>query len=248
MKRQWHMITIVIAPVFWFLFFLFFLIFDVLYRLTYWLFGYAGLHRAVTYSNLSLMFLVRCIGVRYKKEGLDELPDNEPIIVVANHQSMFDLPPFFWYLRRKHPKFISKKEIGKGIPGVSFNLRKGGHVLIDRKNRDEALQQIHLMADYMKDKKRAVVIFPEGTRSNSARPLAWRPGGLTTLLERLPQVAVLPVSISNSWKVMMYNGYYFPFGTIITLRFHPVMRQGELPTTDFITSIRNQIEDHLPAS
>ena len=40
---------------------------------------------------------------------------------------------------RTHPKFISKKELGRGFPSVSYNLRVGGSALIERKNPRQAL-------------------------------------------------------------------------------------------------------------
>ena len=46
---------------------------------------------------------------------------------------MYDISPIMWYLRKHHVKFVAKKELGKGIPSVSYNLRHGGSILIDRK-------------------------------------------------------------------------------------------------------------------
>jgi 1-acyl-sn-glycerol-3-phosphate acyltransferase len=71
----------------------------------------------------------------------------KPLIIVANHQSTYDIPPIIWYLKKFHPKFISKKHLGKGIPGVSYNLRNGGSVLIDRRRRDEAIKLIKIFAE-----------------------------------------------------------------------------------------------------
>ena len=45
-------------------------------------------------------------------------------------------------MRKWHPKFISKKELGKGIPSVSYNLKYGGSALIDRKDPKQALPEI----------------------------------------------------------------------------------------------------------
>ena len=53
-------------------------------------------------------------------------------------------------MRQFHPKFISKKELGKGIPSVSFNLRHGGSALIDRKNPMQAVEAIRKLALYCK--------------------------------------------------------------------------------------------------
>ena len=71
---------------------------------------------------------------------------------------MYDIPPIIWYLRKYHPKFISKIELGKGIPSVSYNLRHGGSVLIDRKNPRQSLPAIMKFADYIREKNRAAVI------------------------------------------------------------------------------------------
>ena len=65
-----------------------------------------------------------------------------PLIIVSNHQSMNDIPPIIWYMRKYHPKFVSKIELGKGIPSVSYNLRHGGSALIDRKDSKQALVAI----------------------------------------------------------------------------------------------------------
>ena len=68
---------------------------------------------------------------------------NVPVVFVANHQSLYDIPPFIWFMRSNHPKFISKIELAKGIPSVSYNLRHGGAALIDRKNPRQSFSFAH---------------------------------------------------------------------------------------------------------
>ena len=77
------------------------------------------------------------------------MPESGPLIIVTNHQSMYDIPPLIWYLRKYHPKFVSKKELGKGIPSVSFNLRHGGSALIDRKDRRQARAELERLGAYI---------------------------------------------------------------------------------------------------
>ena len=90
-----------------------------------------------------------------------------------------------WYLRRHHVKFVSKQELGRGIPCVSYNLRHGGSVLIDRKNPRQALPAMLNFAEYIEKTKRAAVIFPEGTRSKDGRPKPFKTKGLEVLLKKL---------------------------------------------------------------
>jgi len=70
------------------------------------------------------------------------VPAVDVVLVVANHQSMFDIPILGALLFSNFPKYISKRELGRGIPSVSYNLRRGGHVLIDRGDAPSALVAI----------------------------------------------------------------------------------------------------------
>lgn len=96
--------------------------------------GYNAHKRSVSILNWFLMRCTNILGTRYTFKNPHEISTNRPLIIVSNHQSMYDIPPIIWYMRKHHPKFVSKIELGKGIPSVSFNLRHGGSVLIDRKD------------------------------------------------------------------------------------------------------------------
>ena len=61
------------------------------------------------------------------------IPTDRPLLFIANHQSTFDIPGLIWFLRKYHPVFVSKKELAKGVPSISYNLRHSGAALIDRK-------------------------------------------------------------------------------------------------------------------
>ncbi|NJK83130.1 MAG: hypothetical protein HC912_04220 [Saprospiraceae bacterium] len=79
------------------------------------------------------------------------LPTNRPMIIVSNHQSMFDIPAIGQLLQEHHPKYIAKKSLAKGIPSISYNIRKGGSISIDRqdkKNGDYDHQSILCLFDH----------------------------------------------------------------------------------------------------
>lgn len=83
--------------------------------------------------NFFLIRTLHFIFSDYKVENKQVIPKGKPIIFVANHQGLFDIIGLAWLLREFHPKFVSKIELGKGIPSVSYNLQHGGSVLIDKK-------------------------------------------------------------------------------------------------------------------
>ncbi|WP_317131421.1 lysophospholipid acyltransferase family protein [Maribacter sp. ACAM166] len=169
------------------------------------------------------------LGTTYRFTNNHELPVNRPLIIVTNHQSMYDISPIIWYLRKHHTKFVSKKELGKGIPSVSFNLVHGGSALIDRNDGKSALKEIGKLGNYIEKHNRSAVIFPEGTRSRDGHPKPFKPMGLKMLLKNAPSALVVPISINNSWKLVRYG--QFPMGLGAKISFdvqQPIENQGNL--------------------
>jgi 1-acyl-sn-glycerol-3-phosphate acyltransferase len=203
------------------------LVFHPLQWLGHHIFGYIGLKKVVSVLNL---FLLRCsmlLGTRYSFNNPHKIPTGKPLIIVANHQSMHDIPPIIWWMRKYHPKFVSKIELGKGIPSVSYNLVHGGSVLIDRKDGKQALGQIMKLGTYIEAHNRSAVIFPEGTRSRTGLPKAFQPTGLKILMKNAPSALIVPISINNSWKMLRYGKFPNGLGNHITLDVHkPIENTG----------------------
>ena len=191
-------------------------------------FGYTANKRSVDILNAMLIGCMGLIGTRIRFNNPHKLNKSQPHIIVCNHQSLYEIPPLIWYLRRLHPKFISKIELGRGIPSVSFNLRHGGSLLIDRDKAKDALVAIEDYANKLSSYKHSTIIFPEGTRSGSATPRRFRLGGLITLFENMPEALVLPLSISHSWKLIKWGN--FPIMPGVTMRFtvhEPIPVKGQ---------------------
>jgi 1-acyl-sn-glycerol-3-phosphate acyltransferase len=134
---------------------------------------------------------------------------------------MYDIPPIIWQLRRFHPKFVSKKELGRGIPSVSYNLRHGGSALIDRKDRKQSLTAIRELGVYIEHTGRSAVIFPEGTRSRDGHPKEFRMVGLQVLVKNTPSANIIPISINNSWKILRFGKFPFGLGAKLEFVIHP---------------------------
>ena len=173
-------------------------------------FGYQAHKKSVDYLNLCLVRIGHLLGTRYKFENRELIPKGVPVIFVANHQSLYDIIGIIWFLRKFHPKFVSKKELAKGIPSISYNLRHGGSVVIDRKDPKQAIPAIKSLGKYIEFHKRSAVIFPEGTRSKTGVPKEFASTGLKILCKEAPSAVVVPISINNSWKFVKFG--FFPFG------------------------------------
>lgn len=173
-------------------------------------FGYEAHKKSVDYLGLCLLKTMSFTFSYSKVENINLIPEGKPLIFVSNHQSLFDIMGFVWFFRKFHPKFVSKIELGKGIPSISFNLNHGGSVLIDRKNPKQALPAIKKLGVYIETNCRSAVIFPEGTRSKNGKPKRFSPNGVKILCKYAPSAYIVPVTINNSWKMFQYGS--FPLG------------------------------------
>ncbi|MFV0542000.1 MAG: lysophospholipid acyltransferase family protein [Aestuariibaculum sp.] len=192
------------------------LIFHPIQWICFNLFGYQAHKTSVDYLQLCLMWCAKVLGTRFLFTNPYSIETGQPLIIVANHQSLHDIYPLTWFMRKHHPKFISKIELGKGIPSVSYNLKHGGAALIDRKNPKQSIPALIKFGHYIETNKRAAVIFPEGTRSKNGKPKTFHTKGLEVLFRTIPSAVVVPVSINNSWKMLRYGMFPMGLGVKIT--------------------------------
>lgn len=144
---------------------------------------------------------------------LSLIPENRPIIIASNHQSMFDIPAIGWAFRKYRPKYIAKNELKKGIPSISYNIRHGGSTTIKLKAPKAALKAIEDFGRRAYENDYAVVIFPEGARSRDGKPRTFKSGGLKILLSVMPNAVVIPVVLHEFWKFERYVCKPVPLGT-----------------------------------
>jgi 1-acyl-sn-glycerol-3-phosphate acyltransferase len=170
-------------------------------------FGYKAHKWSVDTLNFFLVSSYYLLGNTVTFVNKQNLPIGRPIIFVANHQSMYDIPVMIWFLRKYHAKFISKIELAKGIPSISYNLRHGGAANIDRKDGRQSITEIAALGTRMKERKWSAMIFPEGTRSKDGTVKAFQVGGVATLLKKCPEALIVPIVIRNSWKMVRYGKY-----------------------------------------
>jgi 1-acyl-sn-glycerol-3-phosphate acyltransferase len=167
-------------------------------------------------------------------------------LVIANHQSMFDIPIFAALLFRNRPKYISKRELASWLPSISYNLRRGGHALIDRSDRAGAVSAIRQLAAQVRERGVSAVIFPEGTRARHGALGAFKPAGALALLEAAPDVPVVVFAIDESWRLLRWNLLPIPFGTRVRVSIGaPIARRPDEDHQALLDGARAQIERTL---
>ena len=129
---------------------------------------------------------------------------------------------------------------------MSFNLRAGRHVLIDRGDAPQALAAIRELGGRVRAGRCSAMIFPEGTRSRAGALGKFKPAGTLALLEEAPETPVLPVAIDESWRLLRHNYLPVPFGTRVRVWLGaPISRvRGEDPIA-LLDRVRGEIDATL---
>ena len=224
-----------------FLFLLALVIFHVIQWICFNLFGYEAHKKSVDYLNFVLLKIGLVLGTTFKIENRELIPHNVPIIFVANHQGLYDIAAIQWFLRKFHPKFVSKKELGSGIPSVSYNLKHGGSVLIDRKDPKQAIPVIKGLAEYIEKHNRSAVIFPEGTRSKTGVPKEFAQSGFKILCKYAPSAYVVPMSINDSWKFFKFGIFPYGLGNRLTFVVHKPIAVKDYNFEDLFEKTKTEI-------
>lgn len=182
----------------------------------------AFLIHAVTRSQRLPLALARHIwapglmlgaGARLRVEGAERIDWSRPQVLVANHQSMIDIPALF----RAAPvplRFVLKEELTR-IPFLGWYIRAMGMIGIARGDGRKARASIERAAERVRGGA-TLVAFPEGTRKPEGLPAAFKGGAFQIAIAA--GCPVLPVSISGSGAVLPPGGFKVRPGTI-TLRF-----------------------------
>ena len=126
------------------------------------LFGLRPMEVTMGVMQRVLIAVFRLGGTRLEVERSPLILPRTGYILVSNHQSLFDVPIFGGLLFSNYPKYVSKKELGRWLPSVSFNLTHGGNAIIDRKDPVQARAAIRELGEAAEQRNVAVVIFPGG--------------------------------------------------------------------------------------
>lgn len=189
--------------------------------------------RCRRYPRLWARLLIRWSGTKVEVEGLDRVDWDRPMVMVANHQSWFDVFAILAYIPA-NLRFVAKEELGR-IPIFGRAWKECGHVSVDRSNRSEAIASLERAASRIRDESLAVIFFPEGTRSTDGRLQTFKKGAFVLALQT--GVPLVPLGIAGSRAVM-------PKGSFRIRPGHIKIRVGEpIPTSGLEHQDRGRLLD-----
>ena len=177
-----------------------------------------------------------------KVSGKENIKKGESYVIVANHQSQYDIFLLYGWLGIDF-RWIMKKELRKA-PFIGYASAKVGHIFLDRSSPRAAVESI------VESKKQlvngtSVVIFPEGTRSRDGRLRKFKKGAFN--IARQLELPILPVTIVGTNKIMGSGFINVMPGSTKLIIHEPidVMKYKDSPD-ELIKVTRDVIESSLP--
>lgn len=141
--------------------------------------------------------LLRAAGTPVCLVHEERLPRDQPVVLVSNHQSFFDILALLAVMPGSI-RFMAKKEMAS-IPLLGQAMRAAGHIYIDRKNLGAAFEAYESAAAAIRGGITAVV-FPEGTRSRTGELLPFKKGPF--VLAIAAQVPLIPIYCAGTFTIL----------------------------------------------
>jgi len=154
-------------------------------------------------------WILALVRVRVVAEGLENVDREHPQILMSNHQSVFDIAAIIQTLPVSF-RFVAKRELAR-IPLFGWALAAGGHILVDRGDRSQAIWSLRRGAQKIRDGTN-VIVFPEGTRSETGDLRAFKSGGFHLATEA--GVPIVPVSVSGTRRITPKRSFHIHGGLV----------------------------------
>lgn len=148
-------------------------------------------------ASLWAKILLLICNTKVKVIGEKNLLRGKPQILMANHQSDFDILISLAHIPIQF-RWIAKKELF-AIPVFGAAMRNAGYIEIDRSNHEKAMQSIDEAVLRIRSGK-SIMTFPEGTRSRDGEIKAFKQGAFHLAIKS--GVPIVPVSIIGSGQIM----------------------------------------------
>ncbi|MDS1030676.1 lysophospholipid acyltransferase family protein [Bacillota bacterium LX-D] len=179
----------------------------------------------------------------WEVKGKQNFPQQGPVLVLANHRSLWD--PIAVAASLDRPvHFMAKEELFK-VPLLGMLLKVVGTFPVKRQKSDRAALKTALQVLHNQE---VLGMFPEGTRSNSYELLPFHSGAaLIALRTGAPILPVACIGTKNIWEKGAFHSFKVIIGEVIYLNEHVIMDgteidQGTQLLQDTISAMLKSVE------
>ncbi len=184
-------------------------------------------------------------GTQLNIVGGEHVDVDESYVVVCNHLSTLDIMACF--LAVPLPiRYLAKKELFR-IPLLAQGMRAIGIIEVDRSARSAVHAEVNRRAKELVEKRRSLIIYPEGTRPRDGVLDPFKKGAFTmAIASGLP---VLPVTIHGTYEAWRPGTLWVKGGEIIVIVDKPIPTIGltQSDSNDLTNQVYRTIANRVSA-
>jgi len=135
--------------------------------------------------------------IRVNVVGRGNIVEKQSYVVVANHQSLFDIF-VLWSFLGIDTRWVMKKELRK-VPLFGLAGKLGGNIYIDRSDKKGARESLKEAGKILVNGV-SIIMLPEGTRSRDGKLQEFKKGAFVMSLDL--GIPLLPVSIVDTKHIL----------------------------------------------
>ncbi len=136
--------------------------------------------------------------------------DKKANLFLINHQGIMDIIALE-AVENTHFRWVAKKELFE-TPWFGYLLKNGDMIEVDRESKAGLIKLLKDVKESIEVKKRAVAIFPEGTRAKNQKLLPFKAG--SKIVANKLKMRVQPIVITGSKYVLNEHNRTGHSGTI----------------------------------
>ena len=182
--------------------------------------------------------------IELSTSGLEHVASGESLVVMSNHQSLYDIPVIYRAFQRPL-RMVAKDDLFR-VPLWGTAMRRAGFVELDRGDRTRAIESLTRAADVL-SRGLSLWIAPEGTRSADGQLGPFKRGGFH--LAEDAGARILPVTIVGTDRVLPARGRRVQDGVLVSVVLHPTVDPrdyGSERRDELMAEVRNRIGSALP--
>ena len=187
------------------------------------------------HPRLSTILVDKICGLKFRINGLENLPDS-PVILAVKHQTMWETLAIAAALDRRVIVSVMKREL-LYVPFFGWGAALGGHILIRRNEGKKAMEKLVVQGKKHLQKGHSILLFPEGTRIPVGKTGRINAGA--AVLAAKSNTPVVPVAHNAGVYWPLHSLIMYP-GTITVQIGKPIEVQKKS-----INEIRSEIRDRL---
>jgi 1-acyl-sn-glycerol-3-phosphate acyltransferase len=187
-------------------------------------------------------------GIEIEVTGLERLHRDGPVVIVSNHQSMFDILVFYSVLDIQF-RWMAKASLFK-IPIFGKGMKGAGYVPVERDDPKKAKESLFVAAEMIRGGT-SVILFPEGTRGKAnGEMLPFKKGGF--LLAKKAGTTMQPITIwgaNHAVPIQKKHWIQRIYPTLVQVYIHepiPAEEVKKLSSEELSERVRLTLETVVP--